>query len=104
MKKITVIAGDGGTQCVNVTNTTTETVGGKTVTKTVNYVIPVGVEIAVDDDLFDAAVSQYQCRCGFFVDSEEDIDDLPTTGIADGSYAFVMNGQTVKFLSGGAWV
>ena len=104
MKMITVPANENGTERVCVNKTVIHAGEELTEEKTVTYRIPAGVEIAVDDDLFDAAIQQYHCRAGFFVDSEDDIADLPTSGIADGSYAFVMDGQTVKFLSNGAWV
>lgn len=75
-----------------------------TVAPGVTVRLPVGVEIAADDTLAAAATAQYDCLAGFFAADETAAGAIAATGIAEGSYVFVMSTQRLKFLSGGAWV
>lgn len=95
MVKLTVITGKQvcGTVEVNVNEN-----GEKTV-----YTLPVGVELTVSEAVAQAAVREYACQVGYFVGSEDEIGALPVSGIADGSYCFVIGTGKVLFLSAGAW-
>lgn len=95
MVKLTIITGTQvcGTVEVNVNEN-----GEKT-----SYTLPVGVELTVSEAVAQAAVREYACQVGYYVGSEDAVGTLPTEGIADGSYCFVMNTGRVLFLSAGAW-
>lgn len=67
------------------------------------YSLPVGVELTVSDAVAQAAVQQCDCLVGYFVADETAVAGLPVTGIADGSYCFIMSTGVVKFLCGGMW-
>lgn len=71
--------------------------------ETTVYQLPVGVELTVSDALAQAAAQQCNCLLGYFVSDESAATSLPTAGIADGSYCFIMQTGDVKFLSDGAW-
>lgn len=95
MTKLTIVAGD---QICGTVEVTAREDNEKTV-----YVLPVGVELTVSDAVAQAAIQQCDCLLGYFVADETAASALPTAGIADGSYCFIMNSGNVKFLSDGAW-
>ena len=95
MTKITIIT---GSQVCGTVDVAVKENGERTV-----YSLPVGVELTVSDAVAQAAVREYACQVGYFVGGEDAVGTLPVSGIADGSYCFVMNTGRVLFLSDGAW-
>ena len=95
MVKLTIIT---GTQVCGTVEAEVIEKGEKTV-----YTLPVGVELTVSEAVAQAAVREYACQVGYFVGGEDAVGALPVSGIADGSYCFVMNTGRVLFLSDGAW-
>ena len=95
MQKITIITGK---QACGTVEVTVREDGEKTV-----YTLPVGVEIAVSDALAQAVVKQCACPVGYIVRTTEEADALPTDGIADGSYCFVITTGEIRFLADGSW-
>jgi hypothetical protein len=88
MKKLTIIANPNMSREVCVDGT----------------VLPVGVELTVSDTVASLFIPAVECLVGYFVANDAAVSELPTTGISDGSYVFIMSTQSLKFLSGGAWV
>ena len=95
MRKLIIVAGN---QIIGNADITVEENGNTT-----HYNLPVGIELTVSDAVADAASKQYICQVGYFVSDETAASALPTAGIADGSYCFIMNTGAVRFLSGGTW-
>ena len=95
MTKLTIIT---GAQVCGTVDVAVKENGERTV-----YSLPVGVELTVSDAVAQAAVQQCDCLVGYFVSDEAQEAALPTAGIADGSYCFIMNTRAVRFLSGGTW-
>ncbi len=95
MTKLTLIA---GRKCSGEAEVTVSENGEKS-----TYLLPVGVELTVSDAVAQAAAKQYECLLGYYVKDENSLSSLPTDGIAQGSYCFVMQTGIVKFLSDGAW-
>ena len=95
MTKLTIIT---GSQVCGSVDVEVKENGERTV-----YSLPVGVELTVSDALAQAAVQQCDCLIGYFVSDEANAAALPTAGIADGSYCFIMNTGEVRFLCDGAW-
>ena len=95
MTKLTIIT---GAQVCGTVDVAVKENGERTV-----YSLPVGVELTVSDAVAQAAVQQCDCLVGYFVSDEAQALALPTAGIADGSYCFIMNTGAVQFLSDGTW-
>lgn len=95
MQKLTIIT--GSKMCGSVDVIVKEN-GEKTV-----YSLPVGIEQTVSDAVAQAAVKQCECLVGYYIADEAAAADLPTTGIADGSYCFILSTGDIRFLSAGAW-
>lgn len=95
MTKLTIIT---GSQVCGTVDVAVKENGERTV-----YSLPVGVELTVSDAVAQAAIQQCECLVGYFVSDEAQAAALPTAGIADGSYCFIMNMGAVRFLSGGTW-
>ena len=95
MTKLTIIT---GMQVCGTAEVVVKENGEKTV-----YTLPVGVELTVSDAVAQAAVQQYECMVGYFLKGTGEIQSLPTKGIAQGSYCFVLSTGDVRFLSDGTW-
>lgn len=95
MRKLIIVAGN---QIIGNADITVEENGNTT-----HYNLPVGIELTVSDAVADAASKQYICQVGYFVADEEMCASIPTSGIADGSYCFVLQTGAIHFLSNGAW-
>lgn len=95
MRKLTIIA---GSQVCGTVKVVVKENGERSV-----YTLPVGVELTVSDAVCEAAVQQCNCLVGYFVANAAAVYELPVSGIADGSYCFIMGTGDVKFLSAGAW-
>ncbi len=95
MTKLTIIT---GSQVCGTVDVAVKENGERTV-----YSLPVGVELTVSDAVAQAAVQQCDCLVGYFVADETAVAALPTAGIADGSYCFIISTGDVKFLCNGVW-
>ena len=67
------------------------------------YELPVGIELTVSDAVAAAAAKEYSCTMGYFITDGTAMSALPTAGIAEGSYCFIMSTGDMKFLSAGQW-
>ena len=95
MQKLTIIT---GAQVCGTVDVVVKENGERTV-----YSLPVGMELTVSDAVAQAAVQQCECLLGYFVADAAAVAGLPTAGIADGSYCFILNTGEVRFLSDGEW-
>ena len=95
MTKLTIIT---GSQVCGTVDVAVKENGERTV-----YSLPVGVELTVSDAVAQAAVQQCECLLGYYVSDADKVAALPTSGIADGSYCFIISTGDVKFLCNGEW-
>ena len=95
MQKLTIIT---GSQVCGSVDVVVKENGERTV-----YSLPVGIEQTVSDAVAQAAVKQCECLVGYYIADASSVAGLPTTGIADGSYCFILSTGDVRFLYAGAW-